>query len=349
MTASVSKRVKGLGLFLLERVRLAYVRCIVAPTLRRIGPGFTTRLARRLAGRLFELNPAARARGLNRLHSAIEGGVLRMDRRGADVCLRTSHGHLGRFWGEAHFLRSRLSAKGWRRHVRVENEESIRSLADSPRGCIVAVGYHGNIAAAARALGHLFGSIHVVVDRLDSPQLRLFQTEIARCDGIELIERPQAATRAPEILERGGAVMIVAEHESTGRRGVPVEFLGRRFRAVRTIGLLSRWYDAPVAVVTCPRGDGGLQFDMRLHAVIEPRELNDDADEIVRRTMSALERGIAESPEQYFWSVPTVETLGAAHVSPRGGVVAQARAPLITRMSHRPVAGPIQTVDTPPY
>ncbi len=190
-------------------------------------------------------------------------------------------------------------------HVRRSTGNSeLQSLAESRRGCLLAAGYHGNLAAGACMLGEIFHPIYVVVDFLAQPALASWQRELYAQPHVRPIERSAAAARVPRILSEGGAILMVAEHERPHGRAVETRFLGRPMRCYPTLGRLARWYDVPIGVVTCRCEGEPLSFTLNLHDVVEAGTLDDD-DTIVRRVMAVLDRAIMQSPEQYFWSMPT--------------------------------------------
>ncbi|MBK8269834.1 MAG: hypothetical protein IPK83_16695 [Planctomycetes bacterium] len=302
----------------LEGLRRLYFAWCVVPLLRLVGPRVATAVARRLAAGVFGLNPPGRARGMQRIQNSIRERRLPSSKNDATSLLRESYCQYGRFWAESIYLAGRLTKTRWRRFVTCKSEDALQELACDRRGCLIAVAYHGNIAAAACALGHLFKPLYIVMDASMLPSRRVWQPIISKMTNLHIIERGAAGMEIPQVLENGGAVMMVVEHERVRGRGAPVQFMGRQFEAYPTIGRLSHWFDVPVAVMTCPRGKSAFWFELLLHEVIDPRavskimgvsesERGDIGFEITRQTLAALEKGVLKSPEQYLWSVPTAD------------------------------------------
>lgn len=301
-----------------EGLRRLYLMWCVIPLLRLVGPRVATAMARRLAAGVFEMNPPGRARGMQRIQNSIREDRLQASKDDATSLLRKSYCQYGRFWAESIFLASRLTETRWRRFMTCKNEGAFQELARDGRGCLIAVAYHGNIAAAACALGHLFKPLHIVMDASMLPNRRVWQPMISKMENLHIIERDIAGREIPQVLEDGGAVMMVVEHQRVRGRGATVQFMGRQFDAYPTIGRLSHWFDVPVAVMTCPRGKNAFGFELLLHEVIDPRavseimgvpesERGDIGFDITRQTLAALEKGVLKSPEQYLWSVPTAD------------------------------------------
>lgn len=316
----------------IEQIRFRYLRFVVAPLMRLAGARVATGIARRLARGIYAMNPPGRAWGIARVRAAIEAGLFEFCARGdgggqrgakidgsiempeirhdagnrwtardVESIVSASYEHFGRFWAETIFVPARMKAPRWRKFVRIADEAAMRRFADDARGRIVAVGYHGNIAAAACVLGALMRPIHVVVDSAQVAGISAWRKLLNSQPHVQVIERSVALDHVPAILEAGGVVMLVAEHERVSGRGVPVTFMGRLYDAYPTIGLLSKRYDAPVGVVTCRRIDGAFGFELALEGIVEPGE-HGQPDGVVRSVLRTLEAGFARSPEQYLWS-----------------------------------------------
>lgn len=305
----------------LSGLRIAYLRWLVAPLVRLAGPGVAAKIASRLGTGVFDLNPPGRERAVRRILSAFgeAKSAERAERAGAIDRNRTalrisreSYQHFARFWVECLFVARRLDTRRWREYVRIESTDEDRLRQISARGCIVAVGYHGNIAAAACALGNLLGGLDVVSDLGGRPELRVWEREIRSLQHVRLIDRRDAAAILPDVLSRRRSVMIVAETERLSGRGPRVRFMGRHFTAHSTIERLCRWFDVPAAVVTCPRGPGAFQFHLRLHEIIEVAACDRDGA-FISRVLSELERGMMLAPAQYHWGMPTSDGARLLH------------------------------------
>ncbi len=284
----------------LESMRHVYLRRIVAPLCGALGFEATHFLARKLAARVRELDPPGRRRAAGRIASAIPGASVTR----VESLVEQLYDHQGRFWAEALFARRLLRDRSWRRFVDVRDEDALRFHAAS--GCILTTAYFGNPAVAALALGQILRPVYVIVDVFREPTLRGWQRELYSHPWIRPIERRDASAVVPSILRGGGAVLMIAEHERKRGRAVEVDFLGSRLRCYPTLGRLSRWFDVPVAVVTCRRLETPFRFELNLHDTFRFRSGGQDEAEIVAGVMATLENAILGSdPGQYLWSVET--------------------------------------------
>ncbi|MBN2562839.1 MAG: hypothetical protein JXQ75_18100 [Phycisphaerae bacterium] len=304
----------------LEAIRYVYLRRMVATILGALGLDVTRAIAGRLARGVFDLHTPGRHRAETRLREAM-GPVT--DDAAITTIVAAMYRHIGRFWTETLFAKRLLRDASWRRFVRVEDEAALRAMADAPRGCVLATAYYGNPVVGACAMGQIFRPVHVIVDKLAQPQLRAWQDELYSRRWVRPIDWRAAANVVPAVLRRGGAVMMICEHERRGGKAVPARFLGRTLDCYPTLGRLSQWFDVPVAVVTCRReGEDAFSFVLDLHTVIERQAAcSSDSgldssrapagpsnDGVVRQVMATLEQAIMAHPEQYLWSTPTIAT-----------------------------------------
>ena len=289
----------------LEGIRHHYVRRLVAPALRGLGIRASTAIARRLARGVYEMNTPGRQQAEANLTAALA------DRANpGDISKMTAgmYEHMARFWTEALFIPKRLGHEGWRRFVDIENEHGLRALKNSGRGCVLATGYCGNIAAAACALGHLFRPVYVMVDWFAQPELASWQREMFSQQWVRPLDRRNAMRELPRVLSNGEAVLMVGEHERRRGHGITTRFLGKAMNCYPTLGRLARWYDVPVGVVTCRREARLFSFTLSLHDVVEYDE-SSGVEGVVRQCMTVLEHAIMAMPKQYLWSVarPAIE------------------------------------------
>lgn len=227
--------------------------------------------------------------------------------------VESSFEHAARFWGESLFLRRRLAHQDWRKYVTiVSGADMATNSVDFPatfsrirsqgRGLILTTAYLGNPAIAAVTWGRMLGKIHVVADFESQPMMKAWSTDLAGLPCVKIVERSEAATIVPKLLQNGGTIFMIGEHARLGRKGVSVQWLGREIKAYRTIGLLSARYDAVVLPVACTRNRGPFSFNMQVGHPIDPAASNLDPDVIVQSTVASLASEVMRTPEQYLWA-----------------------------------------------
>jgi len=282
----------------LESARHAYLRWVIAPTLRALGMRATTRLAAAIARGVCRMNTPGGQLARRRIVAAVGARSI-----ATDVTVEQMYEHIARFWVEVLFTRRLMRPDRWEAMFRVNGRDQLERLATDRRGCLLATGYYGSLTMGAFALGQIFRPIHVVADTAAQPGLAAWQRDLSRIEGIRIVDRARAAREIPAVLQRGGAVLIVCEQSRRRGPGVPLRFLGADLQAYPTLERLARWYDVPVAVVTCRREPQPTRFTLALHSTHEWRAAMNEG-ELTRDLLASLERAVWEEPSQYLWNVP---------------------------------------------
>ncbi len=289
-------------MFDLETLRHVYLRRVVGTAAGAVGFTATSRVSRYLGEAAFGLNTLARRRAEARVMAAL-GSACKSDR--ARTIVRDMYANWGRFWAEAMFIPRLLRDSSWRQFVSVSPDDysTLTNLTSGKRGCIFAAGYFGNPAVLVDALGRLARPIHVVVDFLAQPHLRRWQSELYARPHLRPVERAAAGSIIPNVLSKGGAVLLIAEHERRKGRAIACDYLGSRINAYPTIARLARHHGVPVATVSCRRIGGAFNFELNVGDVIQPTAMDDEVAG-TRRILASLENAAIKTPDQYLWSVP---------------------------------------------
>lgn len=277
-------------------MRHAYLRWVIAPTLRTLGMRATTSLATAIARGVYRLNTPGGQLARRRIVAAAGA------RNGDPAALvERMYEHIARFWVEVLFTRRLMRPDRWEAMFHVEGPDQLERLATGRRGCLLATGYYGSLTMGAFALGQIFRPIHVVADSATQPGLAAWQRDLSRVEGIRIVDRAHAAREIPAVLQRGGAVLMVGEQSRRRGRGIPVRFLGADIQAYPTLERLARWHDVPVAVVTCCREPQPKRFTLAWHSTHEWRDGMTEGD-LTRDMLASLERAVWMDPSQYLWS-----------------------------------------------
>jgi len=284
-----------------EFLRHLYLRRVVAPFLGVLGLAGAQRLARWLAEGYADFPTIGRARAEARIRAAFPSMKNAVQ---AHRLATRMFEQVALFWTEAVLFNRFLRESSWRRCVEVRDEGAWQRLARSGRGCVLATAYFGNPAVGAYALGQIFRPIHVISDHFGEPVLRAWQHEAQRQANVRFIEPAAAVKIIPGLLEKGQAVMMIAEAERSAGRSPAVQFLGRELRCHPTLARLGRLFDVPVAAFTCARKREAGRFELALHEVVSVGASDED-ERVMQRLLSSLERAILRWPEQYLWSIPT--------------------------------------------
>ncbi len=219
------------------------------------------------------------------------------------------------------FVSPRLITR-WAWHDYVETRDladAIRALADK-RGCILLTGHYGNIEVLGTSLATIGFDMTAVMRPLDNRYINQFLTRRRRYGGLKLLDKGGATQHAPEILESGAGLCFIAD-QNAGRKGIFVDFFGRKASTYKSIALLAMRFEVPI-IVGCARRIGrDFKYEMHVNRVIQPAEWADKDDPlrwITQEYTSYLEALIREAPGQYLWihrrwkTRPKDELAGAA-------------------------------------
>ena len=196
-----------------------------------------------------------------------------------------------------------VNKHNWRHYSRLKNVEHIKWLMKERKGLIMVTGHYGNFEIIGYMMG-LFGFDSYSVARpLDNKYLNRYLYGVRQRRGLKLIDKKGAATLMPEIMRRGSTLGFIADQDA-GRKGIFVDFFGRKASTYKSIGLLAITYNLPIAVGYCRRIDNRFFFEFKRTRLILPEEWADKADPlqwITAEYTKAIEDFVREDPTQYWW------------------------------------------------
>ncbi len=197
----------------------------------------------------------------------------------------------------------KIHEHNWRKYVRLEGVGPLLGAMLSDRPVLIVTAHFGNFEIGGFLLGLLGFPSFTVARNLDNPYLDRFVNRFRGATGQYIIAKNGQFERIVEALAAGGTMTVLAD-QYAGPKGCWVEFFGRPASAHKAIALLALDYDAPVAVCAVQRLGRPLSFEMRLVAMLDPRDVPQGADSVRYVTQwytSRLEEMIREAPEQYWW------------------------------------------------
>ena len=199
----------------------------------------------------------------------------------------------------------KIRETNWRKHIKLDQVESIHQMLCVDRPLILVTGHFGNFEIGGYLLGLLGYPSFTVARKLDNPYLNDFVERFRGMTGQFILSKNDGPDPIIEVLERNDTMTFLAD-QSAGGRGLRVEFFGRPASAYKAIALLSLQYNAPIAVCYATRSDGEkpMTFEMHVAGVYDPLNPTPELDNVKRLTQwytTLLEEGIRRYPEQYWW------------------------------------------------
>jgi KDO2-lipid IV(A) lauroyltransferase len=193
----------------------------------------------------------------------------------------------------------------WRRHITLAEgmPETLRLLIQRKRGVLLLTGHFGNWEVLGYMLATLGLPTVSVARRLDNPRVDEFVLGVRERTGQRILDKKGASREMHKLLVNNEAIGFIADQDA-GRRGLFVDFFGRKASAYKTIALLAIRYEIPIVCGYSIRDGDRYHFTVGAQRLIYPEQWA-DADDPVRwitqAYTSALEAMIRRKPEQYLW------------------------------------------------
>ncbi|MCK4342781.1 MAG: lysophospholipid acyltransferase family protein [Phycisphaerae bacterium] len=191
----------------------------------------------------------------------------------------------------------------WARHVELDRLGPVLRELLADRGVIMLTGHFGNYELLGYTICRLGIPLTAIMRPLDNPLINRYLVASREAGGLSLLYKKGVTAAAPEVLDRGGALCFIADQDA-GRKGLFVDFFGRKASTYKSIGLLAMQKRVPIVVGYAARVRPGFHYRLAVERIIQPEEWDcrDDPLYWITQTFSqALEAAIRRWPEQYLW------------------------------------------------
>ncbi len=246
---------------------------------------------------------------------------------------RRSFEHLVMLTIDVLFTPRLVCKDNWRHYSRFKNAEYIKWLMKERKGLLMVTGHYGNFEIIGYLMGLFDFDTYSVARPLDNKYLNRYLYGVRQRRGLKLIDKKGAAKLMPEIMRAGSTLGFIADQDA-GKKGIFVDFFGRKASTYKSIGLLAITYNLPIVVGYCRRIDNRFFFEFKRTRLILPQEWADKADPlewVTAEYTKAIEGFVREDPTQYWWlhrrwkTRPKVGTQDQAADAPADPPVPQAR------------------------
>jgi len=211
----------------------------------------------------------------------------------------------------------------WREYSRYKNAEHAKWLMQERKGLLMVTGHYSNFEITGYLMG-LFGfDLYSIARPMDNKYLNRFLYGVRERRGQKIIDKKGAAELMPQIVARGSTLGFIADQDA-GKKGVFVDFFGRKASTYKSIGLVALTYNLPIVVGYSRRVGNRFFFEIGVTRIIFPQEWADKDDPlkwITAEYTKAIEAFVREDPTQYWWlhrrwkSRPREERIGAGETS----------------------------------
>lgn len=277
----------------------------------------------RLMGRIWwAVMKRHRDRAMDNLRPALGGDL--NDRQLRRIA-RRSFEHFAQLYLVELAMTPRLVTEwSWARHVELDHlGPALRELLGD-HGTLLLTGHFGNYELLGYTICRLGIPLTAVMRPVDNPLISAYLESSRAAGGLSLLYKKGVTAVAGEVIERRGALCFIADQDA-GRKGLFVNFFGRKASTYKSIGLLAMQKRVPIVVGYAVRVRRGFHYRIAVERIIRPAEWEGQDDPlrwITQTYTSALEAAVRQWPEQYLWvhrrwkHRPKEETRAAASDQP---------------------------------
>jgi KDO2-lipid IV(A) lauroyltransferase len=216
---------------------------------------------------------------------------------------RRSFEHIAMLAIDILFTPRLVKKDNWRRYSCFKTVERAKWLMKEGSGMIMVAGHYGNFEIIGYMLG-LFGfNIYSIARPLDNRFINKYLYDVRGRVGQKIIDKKGAAEIMTDILAGGATVCFIVDQDA-GRKGIFVDFFGRKASTYKSIALLAITTNTPIGVGYSRRIENRFFFEIGVNRIITPEEWADKENPlewITAEYTSAIEKFVREDPTQYWW------------------------------------------------
>ncbi|MCE9534202.1 MAG: lysophospholipid acyltransferase family protein [Planctomycetes bacterium] len=184
-----------------------------------------------------------------------------------------------------------------------EEEKALMTTLLGDRPVLMLTGHFGNWEVSGFLLGQLGFPSYAIARTLDNRFLDAWFRRWRESRGQKIVAKKGEFHLIQEALDRKGVLGTLVDQDA-GARGLFVNFFNRPASTHKAVALLAIEHEAIMLVTGTARIGKGMQYQVYIEDVIDPRDFSHQPDairSITVRFTEALERMIRRHPEQYFW------------------------------------------------
>jgi len=196
-----------------------------------------------------------------------------------------------------------VKKKNWRKYSTYTNAEQAKWMMAEEKGMLMVTGHYGNFEIMGYLMG-LFGfNIYSVARPLDNKFINSYLYRVRKRAGQKIIDKKGAAKVMDTISSTGATLCFIADQDA-GRKGVFVDFFGRKASTYKSIALVAMINNLPIGVGYSRRVKNKFFFEIGVNRIITPDEWADKdkpLEWITAEYTKAIEDFVRQDPTQYWW------------------------------------------------
>ena len=191
----------------------------------------------------------------------------------------------------------------WRDYSWFKTAERAKWLMQEGKGMIMVAGHYSNFEIMGYMLG-LFGfNVYSIARPLDNKFISKYLYNVRQRVGQKIIDKKGASELMRQLVSNGATLCFIADQDA-GRKGIFVDFFGRKASTYKSIGLLAITNNIPIGVAYSRRVGNRFYFEIGVNRVIFPEEWaekDDPLEWVTAEYTKAIEKFVREEPSQYWW------------------------------------------------
>ncbi len=191
----------------------------------------------------------------------------------------------------------------WRQYSRFKNAERIKWMMKENKGLILVTGHYANFEIIGYMMGVFGFNIYSIARPLDNRFISEYLYGVRERTSQIIIDKKGASEMMDRLAKSGATLCFIADQDA-GRKGVFVDFFGRKASTYKSIGLLALTYNLPIVVGYSRRIDNRFFFELGATRIILPEQWADKPDPlkwVTAEYTNAIEEFVREDPSQYWW------------------------------------------------
>ncbi len=216
---------------------------------------------------------------------------------------RRSFEHIAMLAIDVIFTPRLVKKNNWRDYSRYENVERAKWLMQQGSGLLMVTGHYSNFEIMGYLLG-LFGfNVYSIARPLDNKYISRYLYDVRQRAGQKIIDKKGASELMEEITSNGATLCFIADQDA-GKKGIFVDFFGRKASTYKSIGLIAISCNVPISVAYSRRVDNRFYFEIGINRIIFPEEWQDKDNPlewITAEYTKAIEQFTRQEPSQYWW------------------------------------------------
>jgi len=216
---------------------------------------------------------------------------------------RRSFEHLAMLPIDVMYTARLVKKHNWRNYSCYKTAERAKWLMQEGRGLLMVAAHYSDFLIIGYILG-LFGfNVHSVARPLDNRYVNKYLYGVLKQSGLRIIDKRGAAELIGKIAPTGATLCFIADQDA-GKKGLFVDFFGRKASTYKSIGLMAITNNIPIGVGYSRRVDNRFYFEIGVNRIIFPEEWaqkDDPLEWVTAEYTKAIEEFVREEPTQYWW------------------------------------------------